>query len=99
MKEIQTIGISVVNHFFDYYKRVFMDDETEFFPVLKTIINGVVNACKENKKEIQNELEQHAKKLYCDLWLSHAKEDEENVDIISEKEDAIETFNKIYKNL
>jgi len=35
------IGKSIIKKFFNYYESVGLDDEAEFFPILKTIISGV----------------------------------------------------------
>ena len=97
-KEI-IIGKSVIKHYFTYYEEVGLDDETEFLPALKIIIAGIIAVCKKDKDDIKNELENYARSLYCDLWLLHAKEDEDDIDVTSEKKEALNTFNEIYKNL
>ena len=96
MKEYIKIGKSIINKFFIYYNENFLDDETEFFPILKTIINGIVEVSKDENKKIEKELKLYVKNIYCTEWLSHAKENKEKVDIDLEEKKALETFDEIY---
>lgn len=95
------IGESIIRRFFDYYEDVGLDDETEFFPILKTIILGIADSFKNSsqKAEIQKELKEYSKQLYISLWLLHAEEDEEEIDVENEREEAIRKFEEIYRKV
>ncbi len=92
------IGKSIISKLADYTNKVTLDDESEYFPILKIIINGVVETHKdsEEKETIRTELINYAKELYVSSWLRCAKEDEENPNIEKETNDAIKQFNNIY---
>lgn len=93
------IGKSVLRKFSDYAQKITLDDETEYFPVLKIIIGGIANSydgSKNDKDHINKSLIDFAKQLYIDSWLKYAIEDEDEPDIEMEKKDAIERFNDLY---
>ncbi|NOX87752.1 MAG: hypothetical protein GXO77_01915 [Calditrichaeota bacterium] len=98
MEQFLKIGKSIIRKFFDYYEEYHLDNETEFFPVLKLIISGITDACQDNKQKniIKKQLKIYARELYCQLWIQHAKEDEVSPDIEYEKKEAIKEFNRIY---
>lgn len=93
------IGQSIIKNFFDYYENNSLDDESEFFPILKIIIWGIIDTCGTSKEKqyLENRLKDYAKQLYVSLWIIHAEEDEEEVDIEYEKKEAIRNFEEIYK--
>jgi len=93
-----TTGKFIIKKLFDYYEDVGLDDETEFFPILKIIILGTADSFKNGsqKKEIEQELVEYSKQLYVSLWLLHAEEDEEEIDVECEKAQANTNFEKIY---
>ncbi len=94
------IGKSIIKRFFNYYENETLDDENEFFPVLKIIINGIVNAFKDDSRTlIEKELKEYSKELYLSLWLRHAEEDEEDIDVEYERKAAIRAFEDIYKKV
>ncbi len=95
------IGKSIIKKFVDYYKAVELDDETEFFPILKVIISGIVDSLenKSEKMEIEKQLKEFAKQLYIDLWLTYAKEDKPDIDIEFEGKEAIKTFERLYRKI
>ena len=95
------IGKSIIKRFFDYYEDVGLDDETEFFPILKIIISGVVEALKDDSRSqnIEKELKEYSKQLYVSLWILHAEEDEEEIDVEHERKAAIRQFDEIYKKV
>ena len=93
------IGKSVLRKLSDYAQEITLDDENEYFPFLKIIIEGVANSydgSKNDKDRINKSLIDFAKQLYIDTWLKYAIEDEDEPDIEMEKEDAIERFNELY---
>jgi len=95
------IGKSIIRRFFDYYEDVGLDDETEFFPILKIIIWGVVDSSKNDSRslDIEKELKEYSKQLYISLWILHAEEDEEEIDIEYERKAAIRQFENIYRKV
>ncbi len=95
------IGKSIINRFFDYYEGVGLDDETEFFPILKIIILGISDNRRGDSQqiEIEKELKNYSRKLYISLWLLHAKEDEEEIDEEYEQREALSNFEKIYRKV
>ena len=95
------IGKSIIKRFFDYYEDVGLDDETEFFPILKIIISGVVEALKDDSRSqnIEKELKEYSKQLYVSLWILHAEEDKEEIDIEYERKAAIRQFEDIYRKV
>ncbi len=101
MEEQVKIGKSIIKKFVDYYKAVGLDDETEFFPILKVIISGIVDSLenKSEKMEIEKQLKEFAKQLYIDLWLTYAKEDKPDIDIEFEGKEAIKTFERLYRKI
>lgn len=83
----------------DFADKNSLDDESEYFPILKIIIVGIVesyNGTTQNKEFLEKELVDYIKKLYVDRWLEYAKEDEIKPDIEDETNDAIERFNELY---
>jgi len=96
------IGKSIIKRLYEYNKINTLDDETEFFPMLKLMIRGITDTIYDSKekKNIEEKLKEFSKQLYVSMWLSHAEEDEEDeIDIAYEKKEAIEAFDSIYKNI
>ena len=93
------IGKSIIRRLFDYYKDVELDDETEFFPILKIIISSIMDTFKNDfqRQNIEKELKEYSKQLYISLWLQHADEDEEEINIEYERRAAIKRLENIYK--
>ena len=94
-----TIGKSIIKKFFDYCGDESLDDETEFFPVLKIIIAGIVESLKKGsqKKVLKKELKEYSKQLYVSFWLFNTEEDEGDIDTECEKAEAICNFEKLYR--
>ena len=100
-KQAVEIGKAIIKRFFDYYEDVGLDDETEFFPILKIIIWGAVDNFKNDSQRlnIEKELKEYSKQLYISLWLLHAEEDEEEIDVEYERKGAIRQFENIYRKV
>ena len=106
MEQKTETGKLVIKRFFDYYVRECLDDKTEFFPVLKTIILGFTDSFKNTsqKAELEKQLKEYAKQLYISLWLSQVEEEmeeydddeEEEYDIEDERKEANGTFERFY---
>ncbi len=100
-EEAISIGKSIIKRFFEYYEAEGLDDETEFFPILKIIILSIADGFKNSSQneEIEKELKNYSRKLYSYLWLLHAREDEEEIDEEYEQREAISNFEKIYREV
>ncbi|MCP3926954.1 MAG: hypothetical protein GY714_30720 [Desulfobacterales bacterium] len=62
---------------------------------MKLTIEGIVNSyngSQKDKDQINMTLTDFVKKIYVDLWIQQATEDEDEVDIELETEDAVEEF-------
>ncbi len=95
------IGKAVLKELSEYNKKDSMDDENEYFPIIKVIIAGIVNSYngpRSDKDRIGNELLDFIKQLYINMWLEYANEEEDEPDIEQETKNAIETFNERYFN-
>lgn len=93
------IGKLILQKYSSLADRNKLDDESEYFPALKIIIEGVVESYDgptQNKECIKKEMVDCARQLYVDTWLKYAKEDEKKPDIEEETKDAIERFNELY---
>ncbi|MFN3481194.1 MAG: hypothetical protein ACK415_12535 [Thermodesulfovibrionales bacterium] len=93
------IGKRILKKYSEFADDNTLDDEEEYFPVLKIIIDGVLesyNGSAQDKEYIERELVNHVKQLYVDTWLKYAKEDEKDPDIEKETREAIKSFNKLY---
>lgn len=77
------IGKSILYKYSEYAKTKFIDDETEYFPTVKVIIEGIIGTLEspKEKEEIESVLIDHVKQHYISLWIKHTTEDEENPDI------------------
>lgn len=95
------IGKSLLKSFSEYADEMSLDDEDEYFPILKIVINDLsktYNGTKSEKDEINEILLSFTKNLYINYWLEQAIEDEDNPDIEMEKEEAGETFDDRYSH-
>jgi len=99
IEQLITTGKSIIEKLFNYYEDEGLDDETEFFPILKIIISGTADSFKlgSQKKEIEQELIQYSQQLYASFWILQAEEDEKQIDAEYEKMEAIINFNNLYK--
>ena len=100
MDIIYKVGQSVIEELFEYTERNSLDDQSEFFPILKTCIKAVAKECQDEEQRVhlEKQLKQYARSQYCNLWLYYAKESEEKVSIEQEKNEANHMFEKFYEN-
>ena len=104
MEEYLKIGESILQEYFDYYRKHSIDD-AEYIPVVKVIIQGICKSMtlsNSDKKEIgkvNNQLKDFNRKLYTDLWIKNTKENEgDDIDVDKETESAKYYFDYVYKN-
>jgi len=105
MNDYIKIGETILKKYFDHNCKNSLDD-AEYIPIVKVIIQGIEESmlsANEDKKEIRkvkNKLKDFNRKLYTDLWMKHAREDEDEDDIDEEKEinSARYYFDYIYKH-
>src|SRR3990172_3163113 len=93
------IGKTILKKYSEFANKNTLDDENEYFPVLKIIMEGVTDSwdgSSQYKDYIKKELADFAKQLYIETWLKYAKKDEDEPDIEKETNDAIERFNDLY---
>ena len=92
------IGKSILDQYSKYAETEFIDDEAEYFPTLKVIIEGIVKTVESSveKEKIELVLIDHVKQHYVSSWIKHTTEDEENPDIDYEKSRAINKFERLY---
>jgi hypothetical protein len=92
------IGKSILNKYSEYAEEEVIDDEAEFFPTVKVIIDGIVGTLESSmeKEKVESILIDHVKQHYVSLWLKHATEDEENPDFDYEKRRASSEFDRMY---
>ena len=94
------IGESVLRELFEYNESALMDDEAEFFPLLKTIINGVI-ATLDNPTEkgnVKHCLTAFVRDEYIKTWIQNAKDDEDEPDIKQETKEAAKYFDNSYNS-
>jgi len=100
MDHTLSVGSAIIDRYFEYYEHNTLDDETELFPTLHIICTGAADACPDGERREQalDELIEHARKRYCDLWLCHAVEDEgpDNIDLDAERREAVATFDRMF---
>ena len=98
MEEYIKIGKSVIQKYYDYSVKNMIDDATEYFPTLKTIINGIVESIPSanEKSKIKKYLRSFSKELYLDMWVKQAQEDEDFPDIEEERKIADKEFEKFF---
>jgi len=94
------VGKSVLRNLFEYYELNSLDDEAEYFPLLKTIITGVI-APLDNPKEKENvkkQLTDFAKDEYIKTWIQNIDEDEDEdePDINKATKEAAKYFDNSY---
>jgi len=101
----ENIGIAILKNFFNYYHEQRLDD-TEYIPVVKIIIDGIQESMlssgitEKDVESLKNRLIEFTRELYKELWLEHAKENEDNevFDLDSESESAEYYFDYIYEH-
>lgn len=103
MKTYAKIGKAILRDYFKYYAKHSLDD-TEYIPVVKTIVNSIEKTMKADGiddtdiKNVREELIEFNKSLYVKRWLKQAKEDEDSPDLESETEAAQYYFEYIFKH-
>ena len=92
------IGKSILDQYSKYAETEVIDDEAEYFPTVKVIIEGIVGTLEstEEKEEVESVLIDQVKQSYISLWIKNATEDEDNPDINYEKSRASIEFNRLY---
>lgn len=92
------IGKSILNKYSDYAKTEIIDDETEFFPTVKVIIDGVAGTLEStnDKEKIKSILIDHVKQHYVSLWVKNATKDGESPDVDYVKKRASNEFERLY---
>ena len=98
MNKTLNIGLSVIEAFSAYADKVTLDDESEYFPILKVLITSIADTDKENRGKIKAELIAFTKKKYIAAWIKNAKEDCGNcIDIKQEEKEAIKLFDSLIR--
>ena len=94
------IGKAILDQYAEYAETEVIDDRSEYFPTLKVIIEGIIEAVESTKDKdaVQSILVDHVKQKYVSLWLKHSAEDDEEPDIDYETKRANEVFNNLYFN-
>ena len=101
----ENIGIAILKNFFDYYREQTLDDE-DYIRVVKVIISGMQESMlssgvtEKNVESLKSRLIEFSRGLYKELWLEHAREDEdsENLDLDGESKSATFYFDYIYEH-
>jgi hypothetical protein len=95
------ISKSIIKRLFEYNETNHLDDEIEFFPFLKIIIGGTLDTCNtsEEQRDVEKQLTEYAIQCYVSSWISQAREDEEEIDEVHEKREALKNFKNIYNNI
>jgi uridine kinase len=98
MDNLIKIGKSILDNYSDYADTAFLDDEAEYLPTLKVIIEGILETVESSveKEKIESIFIDHLKQHYVSLWIKHTMEDEEDPDIDYEKSRAIDEFERLY---
>jgi hypothetical protein len=101
------VGKTILHRYFDYYTNNTLDD-VEYIPVVRLIIEGIAEEMRSsgmlepNCKEVAEKLKSFNRSLYQNIWIEHAKEDEdpdeEPFDLEKEYQLSKYTFDYIYKH-
>ena len=101
------VGETILRKYFDYSTKYSVDD-VEYIPVVRLIIEGIAEEMKSsgvlepNCKEVAEKLRAFNRSLYQNIWIEHAKEDEdpdeEPFDREKEYKLAKYTFDYVYKH-
>jgi hypothetical protein len=81
--EIKT-AIAIFDQYFKRYKNEYLDDELDFIPMVKDIINGAISVSEQPDK-VRNVIISHIEKCYISNW-------DENDKVVAQK-----TFVKLMK--
>jgi len=92
------IGKAILDKYAEYAETVFIDDEAEYFPTVRVIIEGLVGTTEssKDKEKIESVLIDRVQKDYISRWIKHTKEDEEDPDIDYEESRAKREFERLY---
>lgn len=101
------IGRSILRNYFDYYTKNSMDD-AEYIPTVRVIIEGIAEEMRssgmgnQDYDELTEKLKAFNCSLYQNIWIEHAREDEdpdeEPLDLEKEYQSAKYTFDYIYEH-
>lgn len=105
MRIYENIGMSVLSKFLDYYEEAELYD-LQYIPVVKVIVNGIresmlsANLAEKDIEALKERLIEWNRGIYKDLWLEHAKEEEDpaRLDLEYEAEEAAYCFDYIYEH-
>ena len=99
------IGRKILQNYFAYYTENSLDD-VEYIPVVRLVIEGIVEEMassgllEPNCNEVAEKLKAYNRTLYQNIWIEHAKEDEDSdeepLDLAKEYQMAKHTFDYIY---
>jgi hypothetical protein len=94
------IGIAILDKYAEYAETAFIDDEAEYFPTVRVILEGLVGTIEssKDKEKIESVLIGRVQQDYISRWIKHTKEDEEDPDIDYIKSRAIGEFEWLYYN-
>jgi len=94
------VGKSVLGELFEYNKSALMDDEAEFFPLLSTIINGVIATLVNptERENVKHCLTDFVRDEYIKTWIQNIDEDEGEPNIDKETKEAAKYFDNSYNS-
>ncbi len=69
------------------------EDDAQYIPMLKTVINGVVSTMADplSQRQVQQALYEYARELYMQAWVASGDEEDPAID------EGLETFDSIYE--
>jgi hypothetical protein len=101
------VGKAILQNYFDYSTKNSIDD-AEYIPTVRVIIEGITKEMKSsgmgesNCHELSEKLKTFDRQMYQNIWIEHAKEDEDPdegpLDLEKEYELAKYTFDYIYEH-
>lgn len=97
------IGRSILQRYLDYTTKKIIDD-SEYIPTVRVIIEGIteeMRSCgmeRPNGDELAEKLRTFNCQMYQNVWIKHAREDEEQFDLEKELQAAQYYFDYIYEH-
>jgi hypothetical protein len=97
------IGRSILQRYLDYSTKKTIDD-SEYIPTVRVIIEGIteeMRSCgmeRPNGDELAEKLRTFNRQMYQNVWIKHAREDEEQFDLEKELQAAQYYFDYIYEH-
>ena len=97
------IGRSILQRYLDYTTKKIIDD-SEYIPTVRVIIEGIteeMRSCgmeRPNGDELAEKLRMFNRQMYQNVWIKHAREDEEQFDLEKELQAAQYYFDYIYEH-